>query len=126
MTYNTALRLITSIDCNLDGGMKYSYDLYNINKYKLTMTDNNGGKRHLSFKLKKKIKRMIYVNFICDDFRIDFPLIKDVKRFEFGINDFTMMLSYGINPGKILPNGNLIYRILIFLFFLHPRGLTGI
>ena len=107
MTFNTALKLITSINCNLDGGMKYSYDLSSINKYKLTMFDNNGRKRHLIFKLQKEIKRRVYVNFICDDFRIDFPLIKDVGRFKFNIYDFTMMLSYGIKSDKILPNGNL-------------------
>lgn len=107
MTYDTALRLITSIDCNLNGGMKYSYDLSSINKYKLTMIDNNGVKRHLIFKLQKEIKRRICVNFICDDFLIDFPLIKNVKRFKFNISDFTMMLSQGINPDKILRNGNL-------------------
>jgi hypothetical protein len=107
MNYNTALRLITAIDCNLDGGMRYSYDLSDINKYKLTMIDNNGEKRHLTFKLQKEIKRRVYVNFICDDFRIDFPRIKDVERFKFNINDFTKMLYHGVNPDKVLPNGNL-------------------
>lgn len=71
------------------------------------MIDNNGVKRYLIFKLQKKIKRGITVNFICVDFRIDFPLIKDVERFKFSIGDFTMMLCYGISPDKILHNGNL-------------------
>jgi len=71
------------------------------------MLDNNGVKRHLTFKLQKEIKRRICVNFICDDFRIDFPLLKNVERFKFNINDFTMMLRYGINANKVLHNGNL-------------------
>lgn len=107
MNFNMALKLITSINSNLDDGIKYSYDLSDINKYKLIMLGSDGVKRHLTFKLKKEIKRMIYVTFICDDFRIDFPLIKDVERFKFGINNFIMMLYYGIKSDKISPSGNL-------------------
>jgi hypothetical protein len=106
MNFNTALKLITSIESNLDGGIKYSYDLSDINKCKLTMLRSDGAERHLTFKLKKEIKRRVYVNFICNDFRIDFPLMKGVERFKFGIKDFTMMLSYGIKSDKISPNGN--------------------
>ncbi len=106
MNFNTALKLITSIESNSDGEIKYSYDLSNINKCKLTMLRSNGMEHHLTFKLKKEIKRMVYVNFICNDFRIDFPLMKDVERFKFGINDFTKLLSYGIKSDKISPNSN--------------------
>lgn len=107
MNFNTALKLITSIESNLDGGIKYAYDLSNIDKCKLTMLLSDGGERHLTFKLKKEIKRRVYVNFICNDFRIDFPLTKDVERFKFGVKDFTMMLSYGIKSDKISLNGNI-------------------
>ena len=104
MTYNTALRWITSIGYSFDGNVKYFYDLSNIHKCKLTTIDSASVERHIIFKLRKDVKKKISVKFICDDFRIDFPLIKDVKRFEFGINDFTMMLSYGIKSDTILPN----------------------
>lgn len=107
MNFNTALKLITSINSNLDGEIKYSYDLSNINKFKLIILGSDGAKRHLTFKLKKEIKRMVYVTFICENFRIDFPLIKDVERFKFEIYDFVMMLSYGIKSDKISPSGNL-------------------
>lgn len=106
MNFSTALKLITSIESNLDGGVKYFYDLSIINKFKLTMLSTNGIERHLTFKLKKEIKRMVYVNFTCNDFRIDSPLMKGVERFKFGINDFTRMLSYGIKSDRISPNGN--------------------
>ncbi|MCO5945615.1 hypothetical protein [Mucilaginibacter flavidus] len=106
MNFNTALKSITSIESNLDGDIKYSYDLTNINTCKLIMLCSDGAERHLTFKLKKEIKRRVYVNFICNDFRIDFPLMKGVERFKFGIKDFTIMLSYGIKSDKISPNGN--------------------
>ena len=107
MTYNTALKLITSIKSNFNGDVNYSYDLSNVKRYKLILLTNEGTKRHLIFKLKKELKRVISVTFLCEDFRINFPLIKDVESFKFGINDFTMMLSYGIKSENISPDGNL-------------------
>lgn len=107
MNYSTALKLITAIKTNIDGDIKYAYDLSVISKYKLTMLGSDGTKRHLTFKLKKEVKRAVYVAFTCEDFRIDFPLIKNVERFTFRMYNFTLMLSYGFKPDNILPNGNL-------------------
>ena len=101
MTYRKALNLITLIRCNSDQGMNYCYDLSIINKYKLTLTDKKGEIRTLRFSLKKGIKKIIDVDFICEDFQINFPLLKQVKRFKFNIYDFTMMLNYGIKSNKI-------------------------
>ena len=71
------------------------------------MINNNDIKRYIHFKLQKEIKRKVFVTFICDGFRIDFPLIKDVEQFKFAIDDFTMMLRHGIKADMILQNGNL-------------------
>ena len=97
MTFNKAKTQITSIKSNLDGRMKYTYDLNKLNKFRLKMEDCISGKvRHLDFKFKKVAKRAIEVAFICDGFRFNFPLKKNVGGMTFSLNDFSLLLTYGI------------------------------
>ncbi|MDP9076874.1 MAG: hypothetical protein M3O71_05585 [Bacteroidota bacterium] len=97
MTFKKAKTQITAIGSNLDGRMKYTYDLIKSNRVRLTMQDCISGKvRQLDFKLKKVAKRAIEVAFTCDGFRFNFPLKKNVGNMTFNLNDFSLLLKCGI------------------------------
>ena len=97
MTFKKAITVLTSIESNLDGRMKYTYDLIKSNRFRLTMLDCISGKvRYLDFKFKKVAKRAIEVAFTCDGFRFNFPRKKNVGSMAFNLNDFSLLLKYGI------------------------------
>jgi hypothetical protein len=97
MRYTTAIKLLRSVDNSLDGRMKFTYDLIKPNKFELKINDSvNGQLRIISFSLKKGVKKMVYVKFRCHEFRINFPLIKNVESFTFNIYNFAMMIEHGI------------------------------
>lgn len=64
------------------------------------MRSKSGQVRNIDFRLKKEVKKMVYVKFTCIDFRINFPLLKQVERFKFNIYNFAMMLEYGIKTDE--------------------------
>ena len=97
MTFNKAKAQLTSIEYNLDGRMKYTYDLIKPNSFSLTMLDCVSGKvRCLSFELKKTTGKDIVVEFICHGFSFNFPLMKNVSTFTFELYNFILLLTYGI------------------------------
>ncbi|MFC0517461.1 hypothetical protein ACFFGT_24835 [Mucilaginibacter angelicae] len=97
MTFNKAKTLLTAIEYNLDGRMKYTYDLIDSNSFKLRMEDCVSGKvRYLSFELRSPKRGFIEVGFTCHDFRLNFPLIKNVESMTFNLYDFIKLIEYGI------------------------------
>lgn len=80
MTLNKAKTLLTSIEYNLDGRMRYTYDPTGPESFKLKMEDLVSGiVRYLSFELKKAKGRSVDVEFTCDGFYFNFPLKKTLS-----------------------------------------------
>ncbi|SEP20797.1 hypothetical protein [Mucilaginibacter sp. OK283] len=108
MTINKAKTLITSIDNNLDGRMKYTYDLIKPDSFRMKMQDCVSGTiRYLSFELKMAPGKFINVEFACDGFSFNFPLKKNVSAMIFNLNDFTLLLTYGIKVNENSSNPEL-------------------
>ncbi|NOW96325.1 hypothetical protein [Mucilaginibacter sp. SG564] len=106
MTFSKAKAILTSIESNLDGRMKYTYDLIKPDSYSLKMQDSISGViRYLDFKLKKT--KDIEVEFTCHGFSFNFPLIKNVSSFTFNVNDFSLLLTYGIKVDENSSNPEL-------------------
>jgi hypothetical protein len=102
VNFKKAKSIITSIQSNSDGRMNYLYNQTGVNSYDVTMEDCVSGiVRILSFRLKGPKRHGIDVVFTCHDFRINFPLKKNITTFTFGIYNFTLLLEYGI---KVDPN----------------------
>ncbi len=103
MTFSKAKTKLTSIEHNLDGRMKYTYELIKPNSFKLTMVDSISGTiRHLTFDLKKINRNDIGVEFTCHGFSFNFPLKKEVKTMTFELYNFELLLIHGIKVDESL------------------------
>lgn len=56
--------------------------------------------RYITFEIKNGRNRYIDIDFVCEGFRINFPLKKDIDKFTFNLNDFKLMLEHGIKVDK--------------------------
>jgi hypothetical protein len=97
MTINKAKTELTATRSNLDGLMKYAYELTGPNSFRLIMLDSVSGKiRQLSFELKSPKRGYIEVEFACHGFCINFPLKKNVSNMTFKLTDFIGMIEMGV------------------------------
>ncbi|ASU32416.1 hypothetical protein MuYL_0513 [Mucilaginibacter xinganensis] len=75
--------------------MKYQYEVIKPHGFRFRIEDCISGKiSHLDFNLKKG--RDVDVEFACDGFSFNFPLKKNVGSMVFNLNDFSLLLEYGI------------------------------
>ncbi|WP_183566806.1 hypothetical protein [Mucilaginibacter sp. SP1R1] len=97
MTFSKARAILTSIESNVDGRMKYTYDLIKSNNFSLKMQDCVSGKiRYMDFELKKGKDNSVEVKFSCHGFSFNFPLIKNVTTMTFDLYNFELLITYGI------------------------------
>jgi hypothetical protein len=97
MTIDKATKQLTAMRSNLDGRMKYTYDLIKPHSFELKMQDCISGRvRLLNFKIKKASNKAIVVEFICHGFTFNFPLKKNFATMVFDFYNFELLLKYGI------------------------------